>query len=155
MSKIEKGELRVPAIKNGSVIDHIPVEQLPKVVQLLNLYELENPITIGQNFRSKKLEKKGIIKVEDKFFTPDEVNKLSLVSTDVVINVIRDYEVVEKISVCLPEHIDGLVRCPNSKCITNNEPMQSKFTVVDNNGEKVLRCDYCTREVRREDVILK
>lgn len=156
MPKVEKGELRVPAIKNGSVIDHIPVEELPRVVQLLNLYDLEYPISIGQNFRSKKMGKKGIIKVEEKFFTPDEVNKLSLVSTDVVISVIRDYEVVEKIRVCLPEHIVGLVQCPNSKCVTNNEPMQSKFSVVtDRDGDAVLKCDYCTREVRRKEIILK
>lgn len=155
MSKVEKGELRVPAIRNGSVIDHIPVEELSRVVRLLHLYDLEYPISIGQNFRSKKLGRKGIIKVEEKYFTPDEVNTLSLVSTDVVISVIRDYEVVEKIHVELPEHIQGLVQCPNPKCITNNEPMESRFGVVLNAGEQVLKCEYCTREVHRREIILK
>lgn len=155
MSKVEKGELRVPAIKNGSVIDHIPVEEVSRVVRLLNLYDLEYPISIGQNFRSKKLGRKGIIKVEEKFFTPDEVNMLSLVSTDVVISVIRDYQVVDKIHVELPEHIHGLIQCPNPKCITNHEPMQSRFRTMEDGAGRTLKCEYCTREVRRNEIILR
>lgn len=154
MPKVEKGELRVPAIKNGSVIDHIPVEDLFRVVQLLKLYELEYPISIGQNFKSEKMGRKGIIKVEEKYFTPDEVNKLSLISTDVVISVIKDYEVVEKIHVELPQRIRGLVHCPNPKCITNNEPMLSDFKVIPHDNEQVLKCEYCTREVKRKEIIL-
>ena len=96
MTKVEKGQLRVNAIKNGSVIDHIPVEHLFKVVRLLHLDSLDVPITIGQNLRSKRIGQKGIIKVEDKFFSEEELNRLALVSSEIVINVIREYEVVEK-----------------------------------------------------------
>lgn len=83
MARIEKGELRVQAIKNGSVIDHIPVHKLQKVVHLLGLFELSYPFTIGQNYLSKKLGRKGIIKVEEKHFTREEVNMLALVSTEI------------------------------------------------------------------------
>lgn len=153
MPKIEKGELRVPAIKNGSVIDHIPVEDLPKVVHLLDLFELEYPITIGQNFKSAKLGRKGIIKVEEKLFSPEEVDMLALVSPEVVINTIQNYEVVEKIRVHLPSEIVGLVKCPNPKCITNNEPMVGKFEVLDAEAGQ-LQCEYCMRKIERNEVKL-
>ncbi|MDO5035919.1 MAG: aspartate carbamoyltransferase regulatory subunit [Porphyromonas sp.] len=153
MPKVEKGELRVPAIKNGSVIDHIPVEDLPKVVHLLDLFDLEYPLTIGYNFKSSKLGKKGIIKVEEKLFSPEEVNMIALVSPDVVINTIQNYEVVEKMKVHLPSEVTGLVRCTNPKCITNNEPMKGRFTVLDEE-KGVLRCYYCMRKIERQEILL-
>ena len=154
MAHIEKGELRVPAIKDGSVIDHIPVGKVETVVRLLKIFELDYPITIGRNFRSSKIGRKGIIKVEEKHFTPEEVNKLALVAPDVVINVIKDYEVVKKINVSLPDRLLDIVKCPNAKCITNNEPMKSDFKVLDQaNG--ILQCKYCNRKIEREEVELK
>lgn len=153
MANIEKGELRVPAIKNGSVIDHIPVKNLPEVVKILGLFNLPYPITIGHNFLSEKLGRKGIIKVEQKHFTPEEVNTLALVSPEVVINVIRDYQVVEKIRVRLPDVVKGMVKCTNPKCITNNEPMKGVYEVIDKtNG--VLKCHYCNRKIERSEIIL-
>lgn len=154
MAHIEKGELRVPAIKDGSVIDHIPVEKLQKVVRLLRLFELDYPITIGRNFRSSKLGRKGIIKVEEKHFTREEVDKLALVAPDVVINVIKEYQVVEKIQVTLPERIHNLLHCTNPKCITNDEPMESEFKVIDKEAG-ILQCKYCNRKIEREEVQLK
>ena len=150
---VEEGELRVPAIKNGSVIDHIPMGQMQKVIALLGLFDAPNPITIGLNFRSRKLGEKGLIKVEDKFFTPEDVNSLALVCPDVVINVIHDYKVTEKISVRPPKHFSGLVRCTNPKCVSNNEPMGGKFTVLEEHPV-VLQCDYCTRKIRQEEIEL-
>ncbi|MDN4753536.1 aspartate carbamoyltransferase regulatory subunit [Porphyromonadaceae bacterium W3.11] len=154
MANIEKGELKVPAIKDGSVIDHIPVEKVEPVVRLLDLFDLPYPITIGRNFRSRKLERKGIIKVEKKHFTPEEVNKLALVAPEVVINVIKDYEVVKKINVSLPDRLHSIVKCPNPKCITNNEPMESDFSVLDKK-KGILQCKYCNRKIERGEVKLK
>lgn len=154
MVNVEKGELRVPAIKDGSVIDHIPVGKVETVVHLLRLFELDYPITIGHNFRSVKLGRKGIIKVEEKHFTPEEVNKLALVAPDVVINVIKDYEVVEKIKATLPDRIFDLVKCTNPKCITNNELMKSEFKVL-NKESATLQCKYCNRKMEREEIELK
>lgn len=153
MPKIEEGKVRVPAIKDGSVIDHIPVMHLPKVVHLLELFALEYPVTIGNNFRSKKLGRKGIIKVEEKFFTPEEVNMLALVSPEIVINSIRNYQVVEKIKVQLPHEIRGLVKCTNPKCISNNEPMEGCFEVIDPQAG-LLQCTYCNRKIERSEVVL-
>lgn len=153
MSKVEKGALQVPAICNGSVIDHIPVEKLMKVVHLLGIDKLNHPITIGQNFASRKLCKKGLIKVENKHFTQDEVNKLALVAPNIVINVIKDYKVSEKIHAILPDEIIGLVQCSNPKCISNNEPMKSAFNVLDHE-RGLLHCRYCNRKIEREELII-
>lgn len=137
-----KNEMLVAAIKNGTVIDHIPSEKTYQVAQLLGLQDLGTPVTIGYNLLSKKLGKKGIIKVADKFFTDEEISRLSVVAPNIVLNIIRDYEVVEKKTVVTPEDIKGIVKCNNPKCITNNEPMPTHFHVEDG----ILTCHYCEKE---------
>ena len=140
-----KTERQVAAIKNGTVIDHIPAEKTYEVANLLELQKLENPVTIGYNYPSKKIGKKGIIKVSDKFFTDEEISRLSVVAPNVVLNVIKDYGVVEKKTVETPDELRGIVRCNNPKCITNNEPMSTVFNVVDKK-RGILKCHYCDKE---------
>lgn len=152
-SIVENGFVKAPAIRNGSVIDHIPTRHLPEVISLLDLFEYEYPVTIGLNYGSSCLGRKGLIKIEEKFFTPEEVNRLALVCRDVVINVIRDYKVVDKIRVELPDTVAGTLLCPNPKCITNHEPMEGRYTVLDKK-EVVLQCDYCTRKLYKGDLKL-
>ena len=132
----------VAAIQNGTVIDHIPSEKAYQVAQLLKLAQLDTPVTIGYNFRSKKLGRKGIIKVEDKFFTDEEISRLSVVAPNIVLNIINNFEVVEKKTVTTPEEIHGIVKCNNPVCITNNETMKTYFHVL--NG--ILTCHYCEKE---------
>ncbi len=142
---MNKNEMLVAAIKDGTVIDHVPVEKTFQVAWLLKLEEISTPVTIGYNYRSKKLGNKGIIKVENKFFTDEEISRLSVVAPNIVLNIIRDYEVVEKKTVITPDELRGIVKCNNPKCITNNEPMATLFHIVDkDNG--ILRCHYCERE---------
>ena len=140
-----KNEIMVTAIENGTVIDHIPTEKTLEVATQLNLESLSTPVTIGYNYRSKKIGRKGIIKVADKFFTDEEISRLSVVAPNVVLNVINDYEVVEKKTVTTPDELRGIVKCNNPKCITNNEPMDTLFHVVDKE-HGVLRCHYCEKE---------
>jgi aspartate carbamoyltransferase regulatory subunit len=137
-----KKEMLVAAIQNGTVIDHIPSEKTYQVATLLKLNEMTTPVTIGYNLRSKKLGRKGIIKIENKFFTDEEISRLSVVAPNIVLNVIKDFEVVEKKTVITPKDIRGIVRCNNPKCVTNNEPMQTHFHV--DNG--ILTCHYCEME---------
>ena len=54
-----KKELKVAALENGTVIDHIPSDKLFKVVEILKLSKLDKAITIGNNLTSKHTEKKG------------------------------------------------------------------------------------------------
>lgn len=142
---MSKKERLVAAIENGTVIDHIPAQKTYAVATLLGLQKLQTPVTIGYNYPSKKLGKKGIIKIEDKFFTDEEISRLSVVAPNVVLNVIRDYEVVEKKKVVTPDTLKGIVRCNNPKCITNNEPMNTIFHVIDKNSG-IIKCHYCDKE---------
>ena len=142
---MDKKERLVAAIENGTVIDHIPADKTYQVVTLLGLDKLDTPVTIGNNFASKKVKKKGIIKVSDKFFTNEEISRLSVVAPNVVLNIIRNYEVVEKKTVETPDELRGIVKCNNPKCITNNEPMQTVFHVIDKQ-QGTIRCHYCDME---------
>lgn|SRR5574344_486355 len=142
---MKRQELLVAAIENGTVIDHIPTDKTFQVVDLLQLQNLSTPVTIGMNFLSKKIDKKGIIKVADKFFTDEEISRLSVVAPNIVLNIIRDYEVVEKKEVRTPDELRGIVKCNNPKCITNNEPMDTLFHVVDKK-RGTLKCHYCEKE---------
>lgn len=146
-------ELQVAALKSGTAIDHIPSDQLFKVVGLLRLQHLKNRITIGNNLNSSKIGTKGIIKISNKFFEEDEINRIALVAPKVNLNIIRNYEVVEKKRVSLPDKLRGIVKCNNPKCISNNEPMQTLFHVIDKDNV-VLKCHYCEIKINKEDIVL-
>lgn len=149
-----KKELQVAALENGTVIDHIPSEKLFEVVNLLNIEHQNMPVTIGYNLASKKMGKKSIIKVADKFFTDEELNQLSVVAPNVTLCIIRNYTVVEKKTVVMPSQLTGIVKCSNSKCISNNEPgMKTRFVLQDAEAG-ILRCHYCNRQVKLADVQL-
>ena len=142
---MNKKERLVAAIEQGTVIDHIPASKTYQVANLLGLFDLKTPVTIGNNYPSILVGKKGIIKVQDKFFTDDEVSQLSVVAPNVVLNIIKDYEVVEKKTVKTPDELRGIVKCNNPKCITNNEPMKTIFHVIDKE-QGILKCHYCDKE---------
>jgi aspartate carbamoyltransferase regulatory subunit len=140
----KKKILHVNAIKDGTVIDHIPAERLFTVIKVLGLEHIDKPITFGTNMESKKLGHKGLIKLWDVFLEEKDLNRIALITETAGINVIRDYKVVEKKQVTAPDKIYGLATCVNPKCITNHEKIPTRFTVV-NKGEISLKCDYCEK----------
>ena len=144
-----KKELQVSAIENGTVIDHIPADKLFDVINVLGITGMDNAMTFGANLKSSKLGKKAIIKIWDKFLEDDEVNKLALVAPSAKINIIRDYDVVEKKTVNVPEKVEGIVKCMNPKCITKHEKVRTKFTVVKD-SPIVLKCHYCEKLTDQE-----
>lgn len=151
---MKREELMVAAIENGTVIDHIPSSKLFEVVRLLHLEDIRgSSIMVGYNLRSKKMKSKSIIKISDKFFSDAELNQLSVVAPNVSLCIIKDYEVVEKKKVTLPEDIRGIVKCGNPKCITNNEPMDTLFHVADRE-KGIIQCRYCEKEQSIEQVKL-
>lgn len=152
--KEQRKELQVAALCNGTAIDHIPSNVLFKVVSLLGLEKLDHPITIGNNLESKKMGSKGIIKIANKFFEQEEINKIAVIAPNIVLNIIKDYVVIEKKKAELPSIIKGIVKCNNPKCITNNEPMPTRMDVVDEKKIE-LRCYYCDLKIKREDIQLK
>jgi aspartate carbamoyltransferase regulatory subunit len=148
-----KKELAVAALRCGTVIDHIPSNVLFKAVRILGIENMTTHVTIGNNLDSDKLGSKGIIKVADVEFPEATLNRIALLAPCAKVNVIRDYAVVEKRQVTLPDTIVGIVRCGNPKCITNNEPMKTRFEVVDRiNG--VIRCHYCGHTVNSKEAII-
>ena len=154
MSTEKKKELQVAALENGTAIDHIPPSQLFKVARMLGLENMNNTITLGNNLRSEKMGEKGMIKIADKFFEEDEIDRIALIAPNVMLNIIRDYEVVEKKPVTLPDELVDIVKCNNPKCITNNEPMATRFDVLDKE-KAIIKCHYCERKMNRDDIILK
>jgi aspartate carbamoyltransferase regulatory subunit len=142
---MSRKELVVSALENGTVLDHIPAENVYKALRILNLKGIENQITIGINLNSKQHGKKGIIKIADKFFEDDELNKLALLAPEATVNVIRNFKVVEKKKVELPKEISGIAKCMNPKCVTNHQPITTRFTVNVKGNETSLLCHYCEK----------
>ena len=141
-----KKKLKVSAIRNGTVIDRIPAGELFHVIEILGVARGNFQMTFGTNLESKVLGTKSIIKISDKFFEEDDVNRIALVAPDAILNIIREYQVVEKRPVVIPPEICGLVRCLNPRCITNHEPVKTRFTTGITPEGLVLRCHYCEKE---------
>jgi aspartate carbamoyltransferase regulatory subunit len=139
-----KKELKVNAIKNGTVIDHIPSKSLFSVINILGLNKIDHQVTFGFNLESKKLGKKAIIKVADIYFKDDDLNKISLVAPDAKLNIIKDYEVIEKRVVVIPDEVTGIAKCMNPKCISNHEQLTTHFEVV-RKMPVALKCRYCEK----------
>ena len=141
-----KKELAVAALRNGTVIDHIPSHALFKCVKILGLENINTQLTIGNNLHSSKVENKGIIKVADLDIPEATLNRIALIAPTAVINTIRNFEVTEKRCVSCPDTFVGIVKCDNPKCITNNEPMSTRFSVVTRDPV-VIKCHYCSHTI--------
>lgn len=137
-------QLAVSAIRNGTVIDQIDSKSTFIVSEILRLQDEEQLVLVGINLSSKKLGKKGIIKIDGKSLTQKEVNKIALIAPDATLNIIKDYEVVKKIKVELPDKIEDIVKCFNPNCISNHQTIHNEFHVINKYPVK-LRCHYCER----------
>ena len=148
-----KKELKVSAIREGTVIDHIPSNVALKVAGILNLENEKNIISIATNLKSKKSGKKGIIKVAGKSLTKEEVDKIAIVAPKATVNIIRNYGVKEKIDVALPNIINNIIKCSNPNCITNNEDIKTKFYVIKKEP-LLIQCHYCERGMEKNEIEL-
>ncbi|MFQ5861895.1 MAG: aspartate carbamoyltransferase regulatory subunit [Candidatus Brocadiales bacterium] len=146
-------QLQVSAIKNGTVIDHIESKNTFKVASILNIEDEDQVVLVGMNLTSGNLGKKGIIKIEGKNLTQEEANKIALIAPDATLNIIKDYEVVEKRKVSLQEELVGIVKCFNPNCVSNHEKMQTHFR-VEGKAPPRLRCHYCERAMEGKDIEL-
>ncbi|MCM2679873.1 aspartate carbamoyltransferase regulatory subunit [Echinimonas agarilytica] len=139
-------KLQVEAIERGTVIDHIPAGMGIRILKFFQLTQQQDAITVGLNLRSKhSSSKKDIIKVENTIFDVQQANQLALFAKDATINVIDDYDVVEKYQVTLPEAVIGVLTCPNSNCICHDEPVDSRFYVTEDTPDVTLKCHYCEK----------
>jgi aspartate carbamoyltransferase regulatory subunit len=142
--KKTRKELQVSAIENGTVIDHIPARSVFHVIRILGLEDCHEQILFGTNLESKKYGKKGIVKVANRYFESEEINKIALAAPTATLIVIKNYQVTEKKRVQIPDQIMKYVKCVNPNCITNHENIPSRFNVIDKEDIK-LQCIYCEK----------
>lgn len=149
----DKSQLQVEAIRNGTVIDHIPAGQGINILKLFHFLDNNERITVGFNLPSKAFGHKDIIKVENVSVTEDQSNQLALFAPNATVNIIDDFKVVKKHNLSLPEKISHVFSCPNSNCITHVEPAaSSEFKIIINKGRVQLKCKYCERVFNKEIV---
>ena len=145
-------ELKVKPIRNGTVIDHITANKALNVLKILGLPNHETAVTIAMNVKSSQMGAKDIVKIEGRELESRELDKIALIAPNATINIVREYEIVEKGQVKLLNNVKGILKCPNPNCITNTaEPVISKFHVI-NTEPLMLRCYYCERITNNEDI---
>lgn len=149
---MEKKEIKIPAIKDGVVIDHLPAASAGKIIQILGVSE-GSLWTIGINLESKKMQKKDVVKIENKIPTKNELNKIALIAPQATVAIIKDYKVVEKVRITVPEFVEGIIKCANLNCVTNNQPVTSRFELKSKEPLK-MTCHYCERIYNKEDIQL-
>ena len=149
-----KSELKIRAIENGTVIDHITANKALHILKILDLPDDETTnVTVAMNVSSGEIGRKDIVKIENREIDHEELNQIALIAPKATINIIRNYEVIKKDKIILPQVIKSIIKCTNDKCITNyeNEPINSKFNVIESQPP-VLRCHYCEKLIKNEDI---
>ncbi|MBI5390992.1 aspartate carbamoyltransferase regulatory subunit [Candidatus Woesearchaeota archaeon] len=141
----KEGSYKVDAIKEGVVIDHIPPKKALKVLEILGLAELDNVVIVGMNFSSKKMKMKDVVKIEKRVLTKDETDKISLIAPSASVSVIKDFKVVEKRHVEVPDEVKKVIQCPNPNCITQSNGVKSYFHIVKKTSPLQARCHYCEK----------
>ncbi|GAB2668805.1 aspartate carbamoyltransferase regulatory subunit [Vibrio panuliri] len=145
-------QLQVEAIKNGTVIDHIPAQVGIKVLKLFSMHKSKQRVTIGLNLPSSALGHKDLLKIENVFISEEQASKLALYAPHATVNQIENYQVVRKLALTLPERVNNVFACPNTNCITHGEPVESSFKVFEKNHDVRLKCKYCEKVFSREIV---
>ncbi len=143
--------LSVSAIKNGTVIDHIPSGASLKILQLIDCFKDRLQVTIGLHLKSSKMKFKDIIKIQEKHLSESEIHQIAILAPNATVNIIQNYKVVKKIPISLPETIESLLTCPSPKCITNHEKVSSFFYLQKEKGDVFLRCKYCEKSFKESE----
>ena len=149
-----KLELKIKAIENGTVIDHITANKSLHILIILGLPDKDTiNVTIAMNVSSSEIGRKDILKIENRELDAKELNQVALIAPKATINIIRNYEPIKKDKVGLPNEITSILKCTNEKCITNyeNEPITSKFNVIQS-YPPIVRCHYCEKLIKTEDI---
>ncbi|MBD3224257.1 MAG: aspartate carbamoyltransferase regulatory subunit [Caldithrix sp.] len=145
--KDSENVMLIPKIKLGIVIDHIPAGDGIKVLEIITRHEEmhEVVVSLGQNYKSKKLGRKDLIKLQMDYLSPEIIQHISLVVPGVTIKAVKNYDVHSKVVAHPPKEIKNLLVCKNPNCVTNLEShIESYFTAVDKEI-KTVKCYYCER----------
>ncbi|HSX04255.1 MAG TPA: aspartate carbamoyltransferase regulatory subunit [Rhabdochlamydiaceae bacterium] len=142
----------VAAIKDGTVIDHIPSGQALKILQLLRLSHSQCKITVGLRLKSLSMNFKDLIKIENRFLNEKEIYDVAVFTPDATINIIQNYKVSSKIKAKLAPQIENILICPNARCITNSESIDTLFFIEEFHKNIYLRCFFCEKKFQRDEV---
>ena len=133
--------MRVDAVNNGIVIDHIESGKAMEIYRLLSLDDLDCTVAILKNVPSSKMGRKDIIKIDCRMDINFDV--LGYISPNVTVDIIKDGVGSEKKHIDLPETLTDILKCKNPRCITSVEQeIQHIFKLTDRE-HRVYRCIYC------------
>ncbi len=139
-------ELLVAKIKNGSVIDHIRNGAGFRVMEVLRRsHEFHERTALVLNVESKSVGKKDILKIEGVELTKADLDKIAILTPQATLNIIRNYEVIDKKVIGIPAELDRVISCPNPKCITRGVATGLTVFRVESQKPIILRCRYCER----------
>jgi len=144
--------LSVSAIQNGTVVDHITSDQTLRIIHMLRLLDKKHTVTVGFNLPSKRMKLKDLIKIENHELTAEEANQISVFAPDATIAIIKNYEVVKKLKTSMPDGVSSIFICPNSACITHDEPVESYFYIREHGKQMNLVCKFCEKSFERNQV---
>lgn len=133
--------MKIDAITNGIVIDHIKAGQGMRLYSLLKLDTVDAAVAVIRNATSRKLGKKDMIKI-DAPITLDP-NVIGYVDPEATVSIIRDGVAVEKRSIPLPDRLTNVIRCKNPRCISACEQELDQVFCLADPSERVYRCLYC------------
>jgi aspartate carbamoyltransferase regulatory subunit len=142
----------VAAIKEGTVIDHIPPGQAFILLQLLKLFLGKNLVSLGLNLSSTSLGLKDLIKIENRYLTEKETHDIAVFAPKATISIIKNYQVTKKITATLPPKIERILVCPNPRCITNCEKTSTLFLVESHQQKIFVRCHFCEKSFNRDEI---
>lgn len=142
--------LSVAAIKDGTVIDHIPCGQAFRIIRLLKLDQAHNTISLGLHLKSSSRGLKDLIKIENRFLSEKEAHDVAVFAPHATINIIKNYKISSKIIAELPGTVTGILICPNLCCITQCEKIVTIFVVEEFKNKIYLRCYYCEKFFERD-----
>jgi aspartate carbamoyltransferase regulatory subunit len=138
--------MKIDAIKNGIVIDHIEAGKGMELYNFLNLDELDCSVALIKNVFSKKTGRKDIIKVDSALDL--DLDVLGYIAPDVTVNVIKNGEIIEKLKLTLPKTVKNVIKCKNPRCITSVEQgIEHVFKLVDEE-KRIYRCIYCESKAK-------
>ena len=139
--------MKIDAIQNGIVIDHITAGKGMEIYNLLKLYKVDCPVALLMNASSEKMGKKDIIKLNGEVHI--DMDALGYVDPNATVAIIRDGKVVEKRSLALPKKLTNVIKCKNPRCITTTEQELAHVFVLTDPEKRVYRCLYCETQASK------
>ncbi len=138
--------MKVGAINNGVVIDHIAAGKGMELYHFLNLDHMDAPIALIKNAPSDKMGKKDIIKIDAELNL--DLDVLGYIDPNVTINVVKDGSCVQKFHPQLPEKLTNIIQCKNPRCITSIEQEIPHIFKLTDKETGEYRCIYCESKAK-------